>query len=704
MKKLYFVIFITMFSINNNFSQIINIPDPNFKNTLLNELCADTDGNGSYDSNVDFNNDGEIDVTEAAIPTRLNLYNRNINSMIGIEHFVNLEYLLCSNNPMTHLDLNNLQNLTVLTSNNGQLESIEIEGCLNLGYINLINNKLESLSIRQENNQIEWLNCSSNLLTTLDLNSAKLLEYFDCSNNQLTSLFIKNGSQEFLFGDTDNFDTMNFSGNPNLEYICCDEADLVEVEERIVNYNISNCEANTFCSFVPGGDFYTLQGNVKIDFDENGCLESDVDYSNLKFMISNNQFSDYFYSDINGSLNLSLQEGEYLIQPILESTDYFDIIPQQVSVNLEESITQDFCVTPNGEYNDLEVRVIPITQARPGFEAIYRIVYKNKGTTTLTGKIDFDFSDNIDETNFLNSTPIYSGIQDNIISWNYENLQPFEERHIDLTFQLNTPTDPNFPLNDGDVLSYFVQGYPFDNDNYNFDNSFSMRQIVVNSYDPNDITCIEGETVVPEMAGEYLHYIIRFENLGTAAATNIVVLNSLDLNRFDVSSLIPLNSSHDFDLKIEDDNQVKFIFENINLPFDDDFNDGYVTYKVKTLSNLIEGDEIDNSAEIYFDYNFPIYTNTYTTSLQSSLSLSTFEMNRKYQFYPNPVESFLQFISEDLIKSIKVYDINNKLTFEKNYEVNLYKDELNFENLIPGVYFIQLTTVNDIFYEKVVVK
>ena len=45
--------------------QIVNIPDANFKNRLINTLCVEVGGDFSPDRDVDTNNDGEIQVSEA---------------------------------------------------------------------------------------------------------------------------------------------------------------------------------------------------------------------------------------------------------------------------------------------------------------------------------------------------------------------------------------------------------------------------------------------------------------------------------------------------------------------------------------------------------------------------------------------------------------------------------------------------------------
>ena len=41
-------------------AQIINIPDANFKNALINSQCVDADLNGTYESDADLNNDGTL--------------------------------------------------------------------------------------------------------------------------------------------------------------------------------------------------------------------------------------------------------------------------------------------------------------------------------------------------------------------------------------------------------------------------------------------------------------------------------------------------------------------------------------------------------------------------------------------------------------------------------------------------------------------
>src|SRR5690554_1427032 len=102
MRNLYILLFL-LFSTALH-SQIVDIPDINFKNALIEE-------------GVDTNNDGEIQISEAEAVVLLNVNGRNISSLEGIGSFVNIEELHCSSNQLTTLDMSlniNLQKLTCI--------------------------------------------------------------------------------------------------------------------------------------------------------------------------------------------------------------------------------------------------------------------------------------------------------------------------------------------------------------------------------------------------------------------------------------------------------------------------------------------------------------------------------------------------------------------------------------------------------------
>ncbi|WP_299334109.1 T9SS type A sorting domain-containing protein [uncultured Psychroserpens sp.] len=706
-------------------AQIIDIPDANFKNALVNDNVAFIGGSNGL-TDVDTNNDGEIQLNEALAVSFLNISNKNITSLEGIQHFSNVTDfyarhnnivdldlsfltsigdLLLDNNPMESLDLSNLVNadiikvyetnlidlnleslesVQILEGGNGPLGTVNLDALIHADYLYFPLGNLSELNI----SALEYcqkISLEGNPVIDLDVSSViespNGILYLDLISTPIETLNLKNGLEEYL----------QLEGSVNLSFICADANQLDDIQNVLTQYSINNCLVNNYCSFTPGGDYYIVEGVTRFDMNLDGCDVNDNLYSSLKFSIGNGITEEIYTADSTGHYNISVNEGSYTFTPLFDNPNYYSISPSVVTLNFPSDgslYNQDFCLTPNGIYNDLEVFIVPITDAVPGFDSEYKIVYRNVGNTVLSGTLDFDFSFDSDYMQYLSSVPSENGHVNNILSWDYIDLVPFETREIVATFNLNTPTDTNFPLNADHELNFEVLISSNAIDETPDNNDFGLKQIVVNSFDPNDIRCLEGENILPERVGEYVHYLIRFENLGTANATNIVIKNTIDATKFDVNSLAPLNGSHEYYTRINTENEVEFIFENINLPFDDANNDGYVLYKIKTLESLVLGDTFSNQAEIYFDFNAPIITNTYTTEV-SEEQLSTNEFTKlNTRVHPNPVTDFLSIKSDTVIESTTMYDINGRVMLSTNVDTNTYK--LDLSQLKAGLYFLKV--------------
>ena len=322
-----------------------------------------------------------------------------------------------------------------------------------------------------------------------------------------------------------------------------------------------------------------MQGNQKIDFNNNGCDVNDSVYPNLKFNITNGTVSGSLISNATGNYSIPVSAGTHTITPQFENPAYFNATPTSTTVTFPATTSpfiQNFCIAPNGIHHDLEITVIPIDVARPGFDAKYKIKYKNKGNLNENATINFDFNDAILDYVSSSVTPTSQAI--GTLSWSVGTITPFQSGEILVTLNVNSPMETP-AVNGGDVLSYTATANGLNTDETPDDNTFTLSQVVVNSFDPNDKTCLEGAIINPSMIGKYVHYKIRFENTGTFAAQNIVVKDMIDTTKFDVSTLQMTDTSHSCVTRITNPNKVEFIFENINLPFDDANNDGYVVLK-----------------------------------------------------------------------------------------------------------------------------
>ncbi|WP_313805578.1 T9SS type A sorting domain-containing protein [Flavobacterium sp.] len=736
MKKFYFLVLLMFGFILN--AQIVNIPDANLKETLLlantsNNLWASVEspvpnvGDNTWwtvssHNVIDTNGDGEIQVSEAQAIKWLDIP-FGFNDLTGLEAFTNLEFLncssgflynldlsggytnlkvlLCEGNSMSSLNVSGLTNLLELYCDWNEIQSLNLLGCTNLKKLRLHQNQLTNLNLSGFEN-LELLDCSQNSLQSLNISGCTNLQSLNCEYNQLSSLDVSDcvNLNTLSCSDNDSIEFLNIKNGsiltffsvfaPDIQYICADDEEVVQIQNLINSQGATNCNVNSYCNFIPGGNFHTIHGITKYDVDNDGCDVSDLAYSNLRFDITNGIESGHQISNSLGNCFFHVEQGVYTVTPVVESTAYFTVSPSSIVVDFptqSSPFTQNFCVTTNGTHPDLEVVLVSTEPARPGFDTDYKLIFKNKGTHTQSGTLNLNFDDTV--LDLVSTLPIATNQTTNNLSWDFVNLQPFETREIALTLNVNSPMETP-AVNGGDILNFTATITSAAVEETPEDNTFILDQTVVNSYDPNDKTCLEGDIIAPSEVGKYVHYVIRFENTGTYPAENIVVKDMIDTAKFDVNSIVPIKGSHDFYTRING-NKVEFIFENINLPFDDANNDGYVAFKIKTKPTLVVGNTFSNSASIYFDYNFPIITNTATTTVQT-LGTQDFDFNTYFALYPNPVSNALHIETKQSIEvsSISIYNQLGQLVVVVPTAQNV--KTVDVSNLSSGSYFVKINS------------
>jgi uncharacterized repeat protein (TIGR01451 family) len=551
-----------------------------------------------------------------------------------------------------------------------------------LKYLYCNNNQLSSLNVTQNVN-LKDLDCSYNQLITLDLIQNHSLQSLNCSANQLlTKLYIKNGAIEtnLTFGDT-----------PNLQYICADEGQIASVQV-LAGVNVV---VNPYCSFIPGGNHNTISGAIKFDANNNGCDASDLPQPNIRININDGTTQGATFTNNTGNYNFYTPAGSFDLTPDVENPTWFTISPTTATIPFanvnNNSTTQNFCLSANGTHTDVEVVIEPITPARPGFDAVYKIVYKNKGNQMVSGNVSFNYNDAV--LDFISATVPPSFQTIGVLNFGFSNLLPFENRSFYITLHVNAPTDTP-PVNIGDVLNFTATILNIGDENP-LDNTFTYNQTVVGSYDPNNITCLEGASVPTSQIGSFLHYGVNFENTGNYPAENIVVKTIIDTTKYDVNSLQMLNTSNPAYTRITG-NVVEFIFNNIDL---DSGGHGNVLFKIKTLNSLVNGDMVSREADIFFDYNAPVATGMANTTYQT-LNNGQFVLDNSIVVAPNPTSSIVNINGSSAIKSVQVYDIQGRLL-----ETKLLEDvttTINLSDKTNGIYFFKITTDKGSKVEKII--
>ncbi|MDT0295234.1 BspA family leucine-rich repeat surface protein [Mesonia ostreae] len=443
----------------------------------------------------------------------------------------------------------------------------------------------------------------------------------------------------------------------------------------------------------------SISGIILYDENNNGCDSNDAGISD--FMVNtNNGEDDIFTYSSNGYYELGTIGTNFTVS-LVNYPSYYTVSPPSIDVTFTTSNTEvaDFCVTANQTMKDLNVVLFPTSEARPGFEADYQLVVENIGTQTIANAtVTLDFDDSMQSFVSANVTPASNTASQ--LTFNITNLQPLTFQTVDLAMQTFQPPT----VNGDDILSFTVNVSPSANDFTPNDNTFVYDQTVVNSYDPNDKQVLQGEEIEIDDADEYLNYLIRFQNTGTASAINVRILDTLH-PKLDYTTLRPVSASHNYRIEVTNENEVEFIFDGINLP-DEYTNEpashGFVAYKIKPKSDVAVGDFITGDAQIYFDFNAPIITNMVSTEIIDNLNVSIYDLANNISIYPNPTQNTLhiEVKNNQEVEQIKIYNLSGLELI--NIKDN--KQQLNLESLSAGIYFIQiqthLGTVNKRFIKK----
>ncbi len=171
--------FISLMNLNTLSAQeIVNIPDPNFKQALIDHSPV-----------IDTNGDGEISVQEAqAFDGLLDVHNKSIQDLTGLEAFVNIKRLYAADNSISgFLDFSANTALQRITCNNNSIDSVNVSQNIALARLDLHSNALSAIDL-SANINLERLWVYYNQLKELDLTNNTNLEHVIADNNNLKAI------------------------------------------------------------------------------------------------------------------------------------------------------------------------------------------------------------------------------------------------------------------------------------------------------------------------------------------------------------------------------------------------------------------------------------------------------------------------------------------------------------------------------------
>ncbi len=188
-------------------------PDANFRAYLCDILSI-------KDENALISKDSKDKIE---VIDNLGLYEKSIKDLSGVNYFVNLKRLYCSNNNLKTLDVSNNPELEILSCYGNNLETLDVSNNLKLRDLHFGGNNIKILDI-SKNKKLEILYCYDNSLKTLDVSNNPELTHLSCFGNNLETLDVSNNPElKELYCFRNDLKTLDVSDNPELIRLDCSD-------------------------------------------------------------------------------------------------------------------------------------------------------------------------------------------------------------------------------------------------------------------------------------------------------------------------------------------------------------------------------------------------------------------------------------------------------------------------------------------------
>ena len=486
--------------------------------------------------------------------------------------------------------------------------------------------------------------------------TANLFSSLDASGQRCQKAF--HLVAESLIVDDDNETKHNFVEFYLDDWDCEGEYDSSYLPSNFTLADWENAEVKISVYDNPGGDFWmraritslslgaaggaTVSGTVFGDYDGDCSLNGMDAGLNQRFVkFTPGPFT--AITDAQGTYSISLPPGDYQAE-VVERPLWETICPAAtVSISLptaESSETLDFGLEPT-TLTEAASTSLAGSLPRPGFAMSYTIRVRNTGTLPYSGTVRFthdnlltDFSAEPQADSYIAPTA----------EWEIADLPVGAVRTITVTLQV--PADETLL---GTIVCATVASESSDKagDELLQESEDELCMEIRGAFDPNDIQVFSGTrnadgVILPEDV--VLTYLIRFQNEGNAEAINIRVVDRLS-EFHNVDKVRIGAASHDFVFNIKDGGTLEWTFNNINLPSkgeDELGSKGYIAFDVHLKAGLPVDTEIPNAADIYFDFNSPVRTNTVVSRILNSVTSVDDDMDAvAVQLFPNPTSDKL---------------------------------------------------------------
>ena len=228
--------------------------------------------------NFDKNGNGKLSEAEILGVTGIEVWDKGIASLQGIEFFSYLTDLACFNNRLTNLNVSRNTALETLDCSNNQLTSLNVSGNTALYALTCDHNNLTSLDV-SGHAALTDLDCGYNNLSSLNVRNCFHLANLSCPNNNLSSIDLS-GCQRYASYDFSNnhFTNLSLDGWEMYVFSCSGNTRSITAENgqfdltSFPGFDVSKA-SNWHGGKVVGSTLYVAQsGTVTYEYDFGGVM------------------------------------------------------------------------------------------------------------------------------------------------------------------------------------------------------------------------------------------------------------------------------------------------------------------------------------------------------------------------------------------------------------------------------------------------
>ena len=456
--------------------------------------------------------------------------------------------------------------------------------------------------------------------------------------------------------------------------------------DSTLNY-ISTDTVGTFINYAPSC-FDDITGYVYTDLNGN-CIKNTGEpgiQGTIISVLGTNGLNYYANTDSNGFYDVQVLPGTYTIS----TYTYGNCSPSLCNTTYTPTLTGTGTVSSgnNFGYNnspsfDLGVHT-GFLPSYPGSSKEYWVYYYNSGTSAASNAVlTFVHDANLTLTS---TNPPYSSYNaaTQTITWNVGTV-PVSSLSSNQYVTMFFDVPSSLPL--GAALSTTTLITPVSGDCNPADNSEVITDVVTGSHDPNEKEVSPSGNITT--SDSVLNYTIRFQNTGNAPATRIVIVDTLS-PLVNPATLVFGASSSSYTHTLTGNGIITFTFDPIYLPDSShgrDSSSGFVNYSVNIRNNDVIGQQVKNTAYIYFDLNPAIVTNTTVSTLSFPAGINHLTAgSMSVSVSPNPMHDKSQFSIQGANGEVSftIEDVAGQRIFEKaTSDTNIIFDS---ESFAAGIY------------------